>query len=46
MQIIIGNSIYGIPRLRPPRRVCEARLHQFHKSCASGAIPSQTYGNV
>ena len=32
--------------LRPPRRVCEACLHQVHKPCDSGAISSQTYGNV
>ncbi len=32
--------------LRPPRGVCEACLHQVHKPRASGAIPSQTCGNV
>ena len=26
--------------------VCEARLHQVHRPCASEAIPSQTHGNV
>ena len=34
------------PRLRPPRGICEACLHQVHKPCASRAIPSQIYGNV
>ncbi len=29
--------------LRPPRGVCGACLHQVHKPCAIGAIPSQTY---
>ncbi len=32
--------------LRPPRGVCEARLHQSHKPCGIGAIPSKTYGSV
>ncbi len=31
---------------RPSRGVCEACLHQVHKPCASGAIPSQPHGNV
>ena len=29
--------------LRPPRGVCGACLHQVHKPCAIGAIPSHRF---
>ena len=38
------NCFNFLSSLRPPRGVCEARLHQSYKPCVIGAIPSQTYG--
>ena len=42
---VLVNSL-SLEDLRPPREVCEAHLHPSYKPCVTGAIPSQTYGDV
>ncbi len=40
------NVIYSCFAFKATTGVCEACFHQVHRPCASGAIKSQTYGNV
>ncbi len=44
--IVIEIPVHCMPLLRPPRGVCEARLHRSHKPFAIAAIPEKVYGSV